>query len=416
MSKVSVLLGGVPFGCNNIGDEAILAQVVSIIRGINPEADITVSTGAPKITAKLLGVKTTALHAHFSGNELDTQLFLNTMDKVDLFIWSGATGLSDYPEAGLDCLEEAQRRGVKTIVFCTGMNDTLNPAHFKLQKGKRHTFLSLLTNLSLHQRDFVSQFEQQKELSTRQRIKRVLDRCDLVINRDIQSFTEVMKSGLDKAPIIAADPAITLKPVKPHQKIWGTQVMRALQSNCKKIGICISSQQEITGMLEFSKWLDKVIERHHAKIFFIPMNPETDFETMAKIRAGMIHINESVMALGDDTPEAVAGLAGEMDVVISSRLHLLIFASISCTPCIGIGRGSKVSNFLSEFGFCTAGDTQKIRYDALTSELNKLLSNKHKYQEISGSVRKSMLERLDHGIAALGAVINPSQTLAQANT
>jgi polysaccharide pyruvyl transferase WcaK-like protein len=412
MSKVNVLLGGVPFGCNNIGDEAILEQVVHIVRSLSPNAEITVSTGEPESTAKLLNVNTTSLHAHFSGKTEDTQTFLKALDQADVFIWSGATGLSDYPEAGLDCLHEAQCRGVKTIVFCTGMNDTLNPAHFKLQKGKRRTLLNLLNTLSFKKRDFIKHFEAQKELSTRMRIKAVLDQCDLVINRDIQSFNEVMKSGLSKQPIVAADPAITLEPISPTQKIWGTQVMRALQSGRKKVGICISSQQQISDMTMFSKWLDQVINQHEAEVFFIPMNPETDFATMAKIRDHMTHADNTVMALGDDSPASVAGLAGEMDVIISSRLHLLIFASISCTPCIGIGRGSKVSNFLSEFGFCTAGDTQNIRYDYLSNELNKLLSNKSMYQDIADTVRRSMLARLDHGIEALGEVINP-RTLVQ---
>ena len=33
-SGMKILLGGVPFGCDNIGDEAILASVIGLVRGI----------------------------------------------------------------------------------------------------------------------------------------------------------------------------------------------------------------------------------------------------------------------------------------------------------------------------------------------------------------------------------------------
>ena len=138
------------------------------------------------------------------------------------------------------------------------------------------------------------------------------------------------------------------------------------------------------------------------------MNPITDFECMANIRDGMFKRNRSIIAQGSIAPEAVAGLASKMDIIISSRLHLLIFASISATSCIGIGRGSKVSNFLSEFGFCTAGTTQKIEFDYLDKEVDKLFKEKAMYQEISIIVRQKMLKRLEVGIKALADVVNPA--------
>lgn len=63
-------LGGVPFGCDNIGDEAILECIVSIIRRNFPSASITVSTAKPKETARLLGVDCVELFA-FDGKRFD---------------------------------------------------------------------------------------------------------------------------------------------------------------------------------------------------------------------------------------------------------------------------------------------------------------------------------------------------------
>lgn len=401
MSTLRILLGGVPFGCNNIGDEAILAQVVSIVRESAPEVAIIVSTGDQKTTADWLAVETCPLHSSFSENAADDVEFNEALESADVFIWSGATGLSDYPHAALNCLSEAQQRGLKTIVFCTGMNDTFNPAHFKLNPGLKKSLFDVIKVASGGRVDLTTRHESQKEQAVRSRLKDVLDRCDLVINRDFPSKLELMKSNLSKQPMVAADPAITLPLIEPSAALWGDKMMEVLESGSKLIGVCISSQQQINQLDAFAAWLDSLVNTYQAKIVFIPMNPITDFNLMSQIREAMFHRGQSIIATGSVIPSSVAGLASKMDVVISSRLHLLIFAAISSTPCIGIGRGSKVSNFLSEFGFCTAGDTQNIQFEYLEKEVKKLLSEKDTYKDVSDLVRESMVIRLENGVAAL---------------
>ena len=59
---MKILLGGVPFGCDNIGDEAILASVIGILRGICPEAELVVSTGDRAGTERKFGLKTVPLY------------------------------------------------------------------------------------------------------------------------------------------------------------------------------------------------------------------------------------------------------------------------------------------------------------------------------------------------------------------
>ena len=74
---------------------------------------------------------------------------------ADVFIWSGATGLSDYPEVPLGMLEIAQRAGTTTVVWGVGMNNELNPHMYRLLPGKRRAMLSLLGLASLRRIDYV---------------------------------------------------------------------------------------------------------------------------------------------------------------------------------------------------------------------------------------------------------------------
>ncbi|OQA87416.1 MAG: Polysaccharide pyruvyl transferase [Lentisphaerae bacterium ADurb.Bin242] len=58
---MKIFLGGIPLGCDNIGDEAILACAVEILRRNFPDCPITVCTADRENTAKLLSVETAPL-------------------------------------------------------------------------------------------------------------------------------------------------------------------------------------------------------------------------------------------------------------------------------------------------------------------------------------------------------------------
>ena len=59
---MKILLGGVPLGCDNIGDEAIVGCVVGLLRKLVPDAGITVCTRDGAGTAARLGVATSPLY------------------------------------------------------------------------------------------------------------------------------------------------------------------------------------------------------------------------------------------------------------------------------------------------------------------------------------------------------------------
>jgi polysaccharide pyruvyl transferase WcaK-like protein len=192
-------------------------------------------------------------------------------------------------------------------------------------------------------------------------------------------------------------------------------MMHFLGKHKQKIGICISSQQALKQQDRFALWLDQVVTRHGCGIVFIPMNPITDFALMSEIREEMINKDQSIIATGTDNPEHVAGLAQHMDIVISSRLHLLIFASVSATPCVGIGRGSKVSVFLKQMGQQTAGSTENIDFDKLDASINDIFLRPQTYHDAAVIARADMLERLEKATDTLGNVIRklPGKSITQ---
>ena len=127
---MKILLGGIPLGCDNIGDEAIIACVVRMLKESIPGVELTVATADPG-TAGRLGVGTVPAFG-FAGTPMDG--FAGVVRRHDAYVWCGATGLSDYPDVGLGLLEAAQGAGVPTYVWGVGMDDELNPVFFKADR------------------------------------------------------------------------------------------------------------------------------------------------------------------------------------------------------------------------------------------------------------------------------------------
>ena len=142
---MKLLLGGIPLGYDNIGDEAILACVVKMLRESVPGVELTVATSDAQ-TADRLGVQM-APPFGFKDKPVSWQCnadaFSDLVRQHDAYIWCGATGLSDYPNDALDLLELAQGVGTPTFIWGVGMDDELNPVFFQAH-GKRRLLLKFL--------------------------------------------------------------------------------------------------------------------------------------------------------------------------------------------------------------------------------------------------------------------------------
>ncbi|MFA7369024.1 MAG: polysaccharide pyruvyl transferase family protein [Kiritimatiellales bacterium] len=390
---LKILLGGVPFGRNNVGDEAILECIVKIVRSVCPEAQITVSTDNGPATAAKLGVNTVQLFGFEPPFSLS--LMQQTLQTHDVFIWSGATGLSDYPEIPVKMLRIAQQAGKKTIVWGVGMNDELNPFFYTLLPGLKQKVLRAATHCLFHKLDFVRYAENLKVSRTKKRIAQVLSLADMVVLRDPESRNEVLRCGDIANVTVGADSALLLEPADLETAALADEVRAVLASRYKKIGFCISAQRKITATDELVDCFNQLVEDNSARIVFVPMNPLTDSVLMAGLRSQMKHPDRAVVIEGQYEPSEILAIASQLDVIASSRLHLLILASIVHVPIIGISRGSKVDNFLKPFGLTTAGGVESCDFERLIGEINRLLTGRKDFENSSRKVRRDLLQRLD---------------------
>jgi len=317
---MKILFGGIPLGCDNIGDEAILAGGVAMLRRLSPGAEIAVAT-ADAATAARLGVETIPAYG-FAGIPLDG--FADAVKGFDAYVWGGATGLSDYPDTALDLLETAQEAGVATFVWAVGMDDELNPVFFRAH-GKKAALLGLF--------GLTGAYEKRLRKRLARRLARVLPRCRGVWVRDPQSRDMLARTGFSAAEV-AVDCAV--------------RDVAGLSKPRKRLGLCISAQRRVADLDGVREMADS-LRAAGWEVVGLAMNPKTD----RAILEGL-----GIPCEAADTPEGIEKAAGACAAVVSSRLHLLILAANAGTPGVGVARGSKIANWLANFGDEPAGSVQ----------------------------------------------------------
>jgi polysaccharide pyruvyl transferase WcaK-like protein len=395
----------VPFGRNNVGDEAILECVVRIVREARPAAEISVSTDDGRATANKLGVRTVPLFGFappYSRREMADELRAH-----DVFIWAGATGLSDYPEIPVEMLRLAQAAGRKTLVWAVGMNDELNPAKYRVLPGRRRTLLSALRSVTLGAFDTIAWEERRRVAKAKALIAEALNAADLVVVRDPQSAAQLRGCGVARDVVTGADSALILEPAALDAVRVGDALRAALARPGPRVGFCVSAQRAIRDESRLITVFDRLVAERDARIVFIPMNPLTDSELMAGLRRRMRQPDRAYVLEGRHEPAEILAVASRMDVIASSRLHLLIFASIVHVPVIGISRGSKVDNFLAPFGLRSVGSVENCDFNALHAETLRLLDEKAAFAERSRAVRRDLMGRLDSARVALSRTLAP---------
>ena len=359
---MKILLGGIPLGCDNIGDEAIVACVVRLLKESIPGVKLTVATADPS-TAQLLDVEVVPAFG-FAGCNVDG--FADTVRRHDAYVWCGATGLSDYPHIALDLLEIAQRENVATFIWGVGMDDELNPVFFKAY-GKKKRLLECL--------GLVGWYERRLRAKLARRLAALLSRCKGVWLRDPESAAMLASFGCPSAGV-AADSAILMGE--------GFSRDSSVSSTTRTLGLCISTQRQVAD-LDGVKRLIAAVRATGAHVLGIPMNPKTDRALLESL---------GVECIAGTTPEAVAEAAAQCDVVLSSRLHLLILAANVGTPILGIARGSKLANWLANFGRTVEGSVFDCDWERVTGHVLAALRDRGDWDAVRDAAYAKLNVRL----------------------
>ena len=299
------------YGRGNAGDDAILEAIVTELRQIDRDIPIWVLSRNPRATRMTYRVNSIYLFSVLK--------FLRRMGKTHLYINGGGSLMQDATSRRslwfyLFTIWCARRRGSKVLMYGCGIGPIYRPFNRRLTA-------------------------------------RVLQNSvDAITLRDTHSKGELDDMGITGPEVLfSADPTVIL-PAAPPEAVDGLMESRGLDPNGRYICFTMrpwpgyEAKAPVFGALADYAW-----EKYGLTPVFLPIEPRLD---TAAARMAAAHVKKAPYHIVEATgPSAqTIGLFSRMQVVISMRLHALVFAAGQRVPLVGVVYDQKISSFLSYIG------------------------------------------------------------------
>jgi len=340
-----VLIGGVAYGQGNVGDEAILEGILRDLEEVRGEIEVSVLTWRPQSTAERLGVR---------GIKVTTTSPLRAVLDADLVICGGASIFAPYwpQKEPLGILKGyplypsvftlwARLLGKPTMIYAAGVEPL--------------------------------------RLRWMQRVVAFACRCASAVTvRDPASATLLEEWGAPRGKALAAaDPAFSLRPASNSGLAEDFMRRQGIASSSRPlVGLSLAYEPEAIKRPQrlaafFAQAADYIAEELQATPVFIPMNttPEFDHWVMSEAIRTMRRPEEARLLSGDYAPSELLAFLAHVDLVISTRMHLLILAMVAGTPFLAVSRGPKIDSLVERIGAEVFARTDELDFPALAGRL-----------------------------------------------
>lgn len=335
--QINVLMSGY-YGFNNSGDEAILMAVHKNISELSKRLDVTVLSNNPEQTRKRHNVNVVYRFGFW--------YVLKAVKNCDVLLSGGGSLLQDTTSTRsliyyLSIILLAKTMGKKVMLYANGIGPVSKPGNRKW-------------------------------------VRRVLNKADVITLRENNSYEELTKMGIkNKNVYVTADPVFTMDGIsKEAAKALLDEA--GIPTDKPIVGVSVRSWKDIDKFASgLAKLCDIIYDRFDMNIVFIVMQPSKDKLVSHKVMESMK--NPSYIFDGDYSPYDIMGVIGIMDIVLSMRLHTLIFAARQRVPLLGFVYDPKIEYYLNEFGMPTGGTIGDFDYDGSVKAIEDMVKNREKY-------------------------------------
>ncbi|MEG2988285.1 MAG: polysaccharide pyruvyl transferase CsaB, partial [Oscillospiraceae bacterium] len=335
------------YGRGNAGDDAILEAIISELRQIDPDFPLWVLSRSPKDTRL-----TYRVNSIYTFNFIS---FLHRMGKTQLYINGGGSLMQDVTSRRslwfyLFTISAAKLRGNKVQMYGCGIGPVTSPANRKL-------------------------------------CARILQkRVDAITLRDTHSQQELSDMGITNPKIIlAADPTVIL-PAADSEVVDGILESNGLDPNGKYIGFTLRPWEGFEAKAAiFAAAADYAYETYGLTPLFLPIEPLRD-NASAKQAAGYLKKAPCHIITHTGSSAHTIGLFARMQVVVSMRLHALVFAAGQGVPLVGVVYDPKISSFLSYIGQDLYSDLADVTVESLCKYIDAAAARIRDTEFLSGGV------------------------------
>lgn len=345
---VRLLISGY-YGYGNAGDEAVLSGILSTVRSIVPSADIAVLSGDPESTAREYGCRAVKRFSPF--------LILRELRRCDALISGGGSLIQDVTSTRsliyyLAIIRLAKLLGKPVMVYANGIGPVGRSGNRRL-------------------------------------VRRALERADVVTLRDKNSLEELLSMGVERKDMtVTADPAFAL----PVPDITGVRAILEENGVPDRAYFVISVRPwdvEPVFYENFARICDEITRQHDISPVLLQMQPSCDGSMGEKVAALMEE--PAYIIRGDHSVRELMSIIGGASLVLSMRLHALIFAACAATPAIGFVYDPKVSSYLELLGQPSAGSTGELRVSDALAAADIIFHRKEEFELRLEDIREGLV-------------------------
>ena len=322
------------YGKGNAGDDSILMTMIRQLRQEDPYLPICVMSRKPRETAVMTGVSSIHIFDFLASGR--------RMRRSSLYISGGGSLIQNATSNRsllfyLFSIAQAKRAGCHVMMYGCGIGPV---------NGEKYV----------------------------SRTKKVLQKyVDLITLRDPESRQTLEQFGVDRPRIeVTADPAMLMKADRIAAARYREK--NGLEPDGKYCMFVLRPWGNAQEKLEpICAAAERVWREHGLMPVLFSFEPSRD-EEIARQAASMLRVPCKVLPPISDGAE-LCGLIAGMELVVSMRLHALIFACSQQTRVVGISYDPKVSGFMNYLGSpnCVElGDvTEKALSDAIDAALRE---------------------------------------------
>ena len=317
------------YGYGNAGDDSMLSCIVDGIRRIDPSLAICVMSACPE--------KTRALYLVDAVNRFDLPAVLRKLERTKLFLFGGGNLFQDKTSTHsllyyVNMIGAAKRSGAKIMIYANGIGP--------LAKAK---------NIY--------------------RVKECLAAADSISLRDGYSFDFAKKLVPEKNIRLTFDPAVLVSPCENTVRD-------------ERYFVVLPKKNASDAGEKLLRLIGHIRRKYKMRAFLISMYDNEDLDYCRRLSA---KTGAALLRPASDS-EIVSALAGAA-LVISSRLHGLIYATAAACPMMSFSDDVKLGSYLDYIGFgkssglfCAADTYSDAEYLCMMAD--GVLSNADKIREM----------------------------------
>jgi len=336
------------YGFGNLGDEAILEQLVSELKQLVPPEKIVVLSANPQATARSFGVR--------AEPRADPIRLLGVLSRARLLISGGGGLFQDTRSPGSAIFYGLQILlsrlcGARAIIYAQGVG----PLRSSLAGFATKTAFSM---------------------------------CSQICLRDAKSLSLVESWGLPAE--LTADPVWCLEPsaLPPTVQTRLDQLAAGQDAEHPVVGLSLRPSSDLS-----DHHLDTLLSALSAalpagaRLLLLPLQKKDDEPLLKRFQQGWLDLGRQCLLVDPDEltrPSQWINLLGKLDFLVAMRLHALIMALRSAVPVVGIAYDPKVTGLLTEFAQPILILTKENNAETWRSTLNQAYGER---KELSARAR-----------------------------